>query len=178
MNKLFTLTLLASALALNTTAHAGDSGFYLGASAGSVTSTVNKEVVNNQINSFDGKDAAYKIIAGLRPLDWLSAEVNYLDLGKPDSGAFNADSTALSGSGLLIASLGPVVEVFGKAGAVSWNSKITDGINTIKKNGTDPLYGGGLMVHLGSLSVRAEYEHFDMDVDSNLLSVGLTWTFL
>jgi hypothetical protein len=104
--------------------------------------------------------------------------VNYLDLGKPDSNTFAADTTGFSGSAVLFASVTPAFELFAKGGVVNWKSKITEGSKVFKEDGTDPVYGGGLVVHLLSLSVRAEYEHFDMAVDSNLVSLGLTWTFL
>jgi len=40
-----------------------------------------------------------------------------------------------------------------------------------------PVYGGGLIVRLLDLSVRAEYEHFNMDQGGNLVSASVTWTF-
>ncbi len=179
MNKWKAITFLAASLGLAHTSLAGDNGLYLGASVGSVESTVNADVAKGLANDFDGDDAAYKVILGVRPIDWLAAEVNYLDLGKPDSAVFASDTTGVSGSAVLIATIIPSIEVFAKAGVVNWKSKITSGTSKLfDRDGTDPVYGGGLMVNVLSLTIRAEYEHFDIDEGSNLLSLGLTWTFL
>lgn len=179
MNKLPTIVLVATALGAAHGVRAGDNGIYLGAAVGRVEASVDKDTARGLVNDFSGHDAAYKAILGIRPLDWLGAEISYMDLGKPDSGIFAADSTALSGYAVGFASVGPVVDLFAKAGLVNWKSKITSGRNELlSRDGTDPAYGAGLIVHLFSLSLRAEYEHFDIDDRANLVSVGLTWTFL
>ena len=178
MNKLHALAAIA-ALGFTWFAHASDNGIYLGASAGSVKSSVSKDTARNLANDFDGNDAAYKIIVGVRPIDWLGAEVSYMDLGKVDSGALASDSTGISGYVVGFKSLGPVVDLFAKGGAVNWKSKITDGsAKLFNRDGTDLAYGGGVIVHVLSVSVRAEYEHFEIDKSANLVSLGLTYTFL
>lgn len=178
MNKLQVVALIA-ALGASSFAQASDNGIYLGVGAGSVKASVSKETTKNLADDFEGKDAAYKVILGIRPLDWLGAEVSYMDLGKPDSGVLAADATGISGYAVGFASVGPLVDLFAKGGLVNWKSKITSGSSELfDRDGTDVAYGGGLIVHVGSLSVRAEYEHFEIDDGANLLSVGLTWTFL
>ena len=57
---------------------AADNGFYLGGSLGQSSIQWTEQAVK-----FDGAGTAYKIIAGLRPLDWLGVEVNYVDLAAP-----------------------------------------------------------------------------------------------
>jgi len=178
MNKVRTVALIA-ALCASSFAQASDDGIYLGLSAGSVKASVTKDTARNLSDDFDGKDVAYKVIVGIRPLDWLGAEVSYVDLGKVDSGPLAADSTGLSGYAVGFASVGPVVDLFAKGGLVNWKSKITSGSSKLfSRDGTDLAYGAGVIVHVLSLSVRAEYEHFEIDDSANLLSVGLTWTFL
>ena len=178
MNKLQVAALVA-ALGASSLAHASDNGIYLGASVGSVKSSVSKDTAKNLANDFDGNDAAYKVILGVRPINWLGAEVSYMDLGKVDSGPLASDSTGVSGYAVGFASVGPVVDLFAKGGLVNWKSKITSGGSKLfNRDGTDLAYGGGIIVHVMSLSVRAEYEHFEIDDSANLLSVGLTWTFL
>ena len=46
--------------------------------------------------------------------------------------------------------------------------------------GTDLAYGVGVQFRLLSLGIRAEYERFDIDDvdDANMLSIGVTYTFL
>ncbi len=173
------ITLFTTMLGLSGIACASDNGIYLGVAAGGVESSVSKDTTKGLVNNFKGKDAAYKAILGVRPFDWLGAEVNYLDLGKPDNNSFAADTTGISGSVAGFASLGPVVDVFAKGGLVNWKSKITASKSELfSRDGTDLVYGGGLVVHLLSLSVRAEYEHFDIEAGANLVSLGVTWTFL
>jgi hypothetical protein len=56
-----------------------------------------------------------------------------------------------------------------------------DGIGKVfSEDGNDLAYGVGAQFRLLSLAVRAEYEVFDVDrVDNlNMLSIGLTYTFL
>lgn len=178
MNKLQAVALVAT-LGAASVARASDNGIYIGASAGNVKASVTKDTAKNLANDFDGNDAAYKVILGVRPLDWLGAEVSYMDLGKVDSGPLASDSTGVSGYAVGFASVGPVVDLFAKGGLVNWKSKITSGsAKLFNRDGTDLAYGGGIIVHVMSLSVRAEYEHFEIDDSANLLSVGLTWTFL
>ena len=48
-----------------------------------------------------------------------------------------------------------------------------------KETGTDPVYGAGAQVRVGSFALRLEYERFDFDDDSaDLVSLGFTYTFL
>jgi outer membrane autotransporter protein len=47
-------------------------------------------------------------------------------------------------------------------------------------DGTDFAYGVGAQFRLLSLGIRAEYEMFDIDnvKDANMISIGVTYTFL
>jgi opacity protein-like surface antigen len=47
-------------------------------------------------------------------------------------------------------------------------------------DGTDLTYGGGVQFRVWSISLRAEYERYDVaDADTvDMVSVGATWTFL
>ena len=48
-----------------------------------------------------------------------------------------------------------------------------------KETGTDPTYGAGAQLRVGSFALRFEYERFELDDDSSdLVSVGFTYTFL
>jgi hypothetical protein len=178
MNKIRAVALVA-AVGASSFAQASDNGIYVGLSAGSIEASVNKDTANNLTEDFNGSDAAYKAILGIRPLNWLGAEVSYMDLGKVDSGALAADSTGVSVYAVGFVSVLPMVDLFAKGGVVNWKSKITSGSSELfSEDGTDPAYGAGLIVHFGSLSARAEYEHFEIDDSANLVSLGLTWTFL
>lgn len=162
-------------------AQAADNGFYLGGSLGQSSIQLNEPTLE-----FDGTDTAYKLIAGLRPLDWLGVEVNYVDFGSPDDSVagvnIKSDATGISAFAVGFLPVGPV-DVFAKAGLVNWDASLSapalPGLS-IDESGTDFAYGVGVQFRLLSLSIRGEYEVFkieDLD-DVNLLSIGLTWTFL
>lgn len=174
---------LASVLMISSCAsvHAADNGFYLGGSVG--RSNIQLE---EQSSKFDGNDTAWKIIAGLRPLDWLGVEVNYVDFGKPDdsigAARLEADSTGISAFALGFLAVGPV-DLFVKGGLVNWDATIRSPslpALSVDADGTDLAYGVGVQFRVWSLSVRGEYEVFDIDDldDANLFSVGVMWTFL
>jgi len=44
-------------------------------------------------------------------------------------------------------------------------------------SGTDPAYGLGARFAIGSFSVRAEYEVYDLDIDLDMVSVSGVYTF-
>ena len=159
------------------TASAADNGFYLGASLGQ--SDVN---IDSGPLEVDGDDTGFKLIAGFRPLDWFAVELNYVDFGDVDSdgGAFKAESDAISAYAVGFVPVGPV-DLFAKAGVVKSDTSVNSDVGeAFKSDGTDFTYGAGVQFRFLSLSARLEYEIFDVDDvnDLNLLSVGLTYTFL
>lgn len=156
------------------TAYAGaDSGFYIGGSAGDAS------VESGQ---FDESDSAFKLIGGFNfgiiPLVDVAVEASYVDFGKPSRNNSSIEVTGLDAFGLAGLSFGPF-GVFAKAGMISWDADTTAGTTSGSDSGTDPAYGLGARFALGPVSVRAEYELFDLkdDVDIELLSVGATYTF-
>jgi hypothetical protein len=165
---------MASLVALAAPAAAADNGFYLGAG---ITDT-KFDVKNFGSGSLD--DNSFKVIAGVRPLDWLAVEANYIDLGSDSSNGAKVSGKAFSASGLLIAEIA-IVDLYARAGMVNW--KFDGSFNGIKnsQDGWEPTYGAGVGLHFGSLGVRAEYETFDAsDIDTriNTVSVSFTYTFL
>lgn len=178
---LFTALTLPLTLAVAAPSQAADNGFYLGGSIG--RSSIETEEASLR---FDGDDTAWKIIAGLRPLDWLGVEVNYVDFGNPDDTVAGlraeAESTGISAFALGFLAVGPV-DLFLKGGLVQWDTTLRSPslpALSVDDDGTDFAYGAGLQFRVWSLSVRGEYEVFDIEDidDTNLFSVGVTWTFL
>jgi OOP family OmpA-OmpF porin len=159
---------------------AADNGFYLGGSIGQANLKID-DLTNNTIanDDFDGDDMAYKLIAGIRPLDWLGVEAAYVNFGKPEDTVLGqklkADGDGISAFAVGFLATGPV-DLFAKVGLISWDSKIS---GSFDDNGSDLAYGAGAQFRVLGLSIRAEYEKFDIsDVDLDMISVGVTYTFL
>jgi opacity protein-like surface antigen len=179
------LTVLTATLALTSTpVLAVDNGFYFGASAGAGGVQFDQRFDGQRID-YDAGSTGFKAIAGWRFLDWLSVEANYVDLG---SGEDRIDGqkveTDVSGASLSLVGFLPIgpVDLFARAGAIDWNADVTLAGLDLKgsDDGTDLTYGVGAQFRVWSLSLRAEYELFDIaDADTvDLVSVGVTWTFL
>lgn len=196
MRKMILLAGILSMVSL--TAEAADNGIYVGASFGKASIEQRKDFVDDIDTTrveFDSNDMGYKLLIGVRPLDWLGVEGAYTNFGNQqdtlrrtlastnttvrEDGEFQG--YGLSGFLVGYVPIGPV-DLFGKAGIVSWDTKtkVEDEANWLRKDGNDLAYGVGVQFRLLSLGLRAEYEIFDLDgiEDANLLSIGVTYTFL
>jgi opacity protein-like surface antigen len=180
--------LTLSLMLLTTTAMAGsESGLYLGASLGQAAVKVDGTTATGSDFDFNEDDAGYKVFAGYNfgivPFLDLAVEGSYVDFGNP-SGSL-ADGTDLDFNvsgwdvfGLVGGTFGPF-SLFGKAGLIYWDSDSDIGNSSDSDSGSDPAYGLGAKIQLGSIAVRAEYEYFDLSgfKDVYMTSVGLVFTF-
>lgn len=166
-----------AALALaSVPAIAADNGIYLGGSIGQSSLDIDEV-------SYDASATGYKLIAGWRFIDWLAIEGNYVDFGSGDDSIAGtrveseADGISLSAVGFL--PVGPV-DLFARVGMIDWNADLSSpGLGSESDDGTDLTYGVGLQFRVWSLGIRAEYELFDIeDADVDMISLGVTWTFL
>jgi OOP family OmpA-OmpF porin len=164
-------------------AHAADNGIYLGGSVGQSSIELSDRVEGTNFN-FDTSATGFKAIAGWRFLDWLAVEGNYVDLGSGDDNVAGqrietgVDGLSLSAVGFV--PLGPV-DLFARVGAINWNADVkAAGLGTASDDGTDLTYGVGAQFRVWSLSLRAEYERFEIENTDkvDMLSLGVTWTFL
>jgi OOP family OmpA-OmpF porin len=162
-------------------AAAADNGFYLGGSVGQVNLKID-DLTGGALpdDDFDSDDTAFKLIAGMRPLDWFGVEAAYVNFGEPEDTVLGqqlkADGDGISAFAVGFLATGPV-DLFAKVGLIAWDSKITGG--AFDDDGSDLAYGAGAQFRVLGLSIRAEYEKFDIsDVDLDMISVGLTYTFL
>jgi hypothetical protein len=176
------LMLLMGLLAASASASAADNGVYVGAGIGQASVEIDG-IDSIAGTDFDGDDLGYKLIVGVRPLDWLGFEANYVNFGEPDDTVLGVkiktEGYGIAGYAVGFVGLGPV-DLFAKAGAMSWDTKIDTDFGRDDFDGTDLAYGVGAQFRLLSLGVRAEYEVFDIDDvdDANMLSVSVTYTFL
>jgi opacity protein-like surface antigen len=163
--------------------HAVDNGIYLGAGVGQSGVEFDDDFEGTNLD-FDASATSYKVIAGWRFIDWLSVELNYVDLGTADDRVqgqkieTDIDGVSLSALGFL--PIGPV-DLFARVGAIDWSADLSvPGIGSGSDDGTDFTYGVGAQFRVWSLSLRAEYEVFDIsDADTvDMISASVTWTFL
>jgi hypothetical protein len=158
-----------------------DNGIYLGASAGQAG--VSLDELDGADFNYDADSTAFKVIAGWRFLDWLAVEGNYVDLGSGDDTVdgtkVETDVSGVSLSAVGFLPIGPV-DVFARVGAINWNADLSAPGFSTSDDGTDLTYGVGAQFRIWSLSLRAEYEQFDVGAADNvdLISLGVTWTFL
>jgi len=168
-------------LGLSLQAAAADNGIYFGASLGQANVEVENITVGSTIGDFKGDDTSWKLIAGIRPLDWFGVEASYVNFGEPEDRIggqkVKADGDGISAFAVGFLAVGPI-DLFAKGGLISWDSKLAR--SGFDEDGTDFAYGVGAQFRLLGLSVRAEYEIFDAEdvEDLNMLSIGVTYTFL
>ncbi len=171
LNKLLASTTLIASSLFMASAHA-DNGFYIGGSVG------NADVSGTPSSDFSGDDTGYKIFGGFK-FTIFAIEGGYVDFGKAEGNGISAETTAFDLFGLVNIGLGPI-DLFGKLGVFSWDSDLTAG-GSINEDGTDPVYGVGGGLSLGPLSVRAEYEYFDVGGDAlddiQMISLGVVYFF-
>ncbi len=123
---------LSTALADDASGDTNGIGYYVGASLG--ISNVHQSFFDAgaaTLRRFDASRTGWKVLAGVRPIDWLGAEVEYLDFGtthlgpsllsagNPSAGVFNGGhASASAGAGFAVAylPLPPALDLFGKVG--------------------------------------------------------------
>ena len=93
----------------------------------------------------------------------------------PTEATIDSQAVSVSAVGLLAL---PLVDLYARVGYARWESELSPFVAE-KREGSDPTYGAGAQMRLGSFALRLEYERFDFDDDSaDLVSIGFTYTFL
>jgi hypothetical protein len=176
-------------MAMASAAYAADNGVYFGGGVVSTTIDTASTTFANPPTSANLSDSSngYKLITGVRPLDWLAVEVNYIDLGQVDTSTSSAKAEyglkGIDAFGMLMLNV-PFVDLFAKVGVIQWQAEggIIAATQTplSSDSGFDMAYGAGVQARLGSIAIRLEYEEFDIeDTDKvSAVTLGLTWTFL
>jgi opacity protein-like surface antigen len=190
-----TFVIFAAALLQTRHALANDLlGLYVGGAVGQSQVEANVPTVGD----FKENHSAFKVIAGIRPISLIGAELSYIDFGHP-SGNINGVPSDVSEKGAdafaVLYLPVPVVDVFVKAGLARLQSTTNSGLRIgiactitdicgpvlfrLDRTNTSFAAGAGAQFKLGTWAVRAEYERFNAaGGNPTLVSLGVTWTFL
>jgi opacity protein-like surface antigen len=168
-------------------------GLYVGGAVGESQVDANVPTAGE----FKENHSAFKVIAGIRPISLIGAEVSYIDFGHPNGNIndalSNVSQKGADAFGVLYLPV-PVIDVFVKAGLAriqSTAASVRVGFGTctmavpdcalfrLDRTNTSFAGGVGAQFKLGAWAVRTEYERFNAaGGNPSLLSLGLTWTFL
>jgi hypothetical protein len=171
--KKLTCAVLAAMLCSVGSAYADD-GFSVGASIGYANIENDDPAFD-----FDANDTGYKLFANYSFANYLGFEGGFIDFGEPSDdvlgfpGKIDAQGYTLYGVGRL--PLADSVELFGKAGVISWDAdSIVDGALVGADDGDDLALGFGASWNAnGTLGLRAEYEWFDIPDADNVWMASL-----
>jgi hypothetical protein len=195
--------LAIAACAVSTTASADDLlGFYAGVGLG--YSTIRSDDPAYGLPGYyNDHETAWKVIAGVRPISILGAELEYIDFGHPsnpydpnnaNANGFDSHPRAgvLFGVGYLPLPI-PFIDIYGKAGVARLQTDVTTttsncpaGANCLvpptysRHSETDSkfAYGVGIQSKAWGFGFRAEYERISSQFgDPDALTVSATWTF-
>ncbi len=159
--------LMLLALLWQPVAHAD--GLYIG--AGSYKANV-------QTTNFDEDDTVPAFFVGYNFIDtslfMFSAELGKYDLGEYSAAGTTIDADALSLAAVAYIPIGPVIEIYAKAGIASTSVK-TNG-SKVDDNNSFTGVGIGFDI-LDTVDIYAEYLTFDTDIDTDMFGIGLRLDF-
>jgi OmpA-OmpF porin, OOP family len=174
-------------------AFAADTGFYVGAGVGEFNVQLDDVSIEGESFDldFDDGDVGFKIFGGYNFLEWLGAEVAYIDGGtaeekysEPDLGSLSleADVSAFTVAAAGTLPIGEMFELYGKLGIAFWDGDldlsvsgaicdelIAEGFSCSERgseSGEDFYWGIGAGMNFGeSFNIRVEYEAFEIGAD-------------
>jgi OOP family OmpA-OmpF porin len=180
---------LATAIAIGLTAAVpawaeNEGGFYAGAGVGEYNVKVDDiDDIGPIVGDFDESDTSYKVFAGYRFNPYISAELDYINLGKPESTVSGFPiQTKTDGWAPYVVGTLPlgIFEVFAKAGWLFYDVDVDIDDFDASDSGDNIVYGAGVGVNLFEhLNVKLEYEEIDIENtdDSNALWLSAAWRF-
>ena len=175
---------------------------YIGGAIGDSTIRANEAPFGYPLD-YSARHSAWKVLAGLRPIKIVGAELEYINFGHP-GGLQNETFTdvrarAEAAFGLLYLPLPvPFLDIYAKAGIarsqIAVNAHAYAACTAVVGPGVPPCvpeyfyyrdrtdvsfaYGAGAQVKLSRFAIRAEYERVDASGGNpDLISLGVTWEF-
>jgi len=153
--------------------------------------------------SLDEDDHGWKLYVGLPVNENVAIEAHYADLGEftikssandefdylgstwvqtTNNQVDRYDASSIGLGAVLSTQLSPSLKPFAKIGMHRWNQRISKDLGTSlsyeKDHKIDPFYGVGIDVKVTEdMSLRAEYERYEMFYDADVLSAGLLIRF-
>jgi hypothetical protein len=176
-------------------------GLYVGGAVGESRVSVNSQ--GFALENFEANHVAFQLTAGIRPLPWVGAELDYIDFGHlsgtldelPASVTLKLPASAtLKGAaafGVVYLPV-PVIDIYAKAGLARLQTTLNGAtavqtlcipcrpsLFRLDQTNTDFAAGAGAQHKFGAFALRAEYEYFSSPGSgSHWVSLGATWTFL
>lgn len=176
IKKKFGLAGLALALSLPLANTAQADGFYVG--AGLYQSSIDFDGLNDE----DAVPAAFVGYNFWDTVAKISAEVGYYDLGSYKESILGStvgvDASAISAMGVAGVGLGPMIEVYAKAGLAVVSADVESAVGKASDNEMEPVYGLGASIDiLDIIDIYAEYLRVDSDFETDLVGVGVRLDF-
>lgn len=147
--------------------------FYLGAGA---------YITDLEVASFEDDNVTPAGFLGYQFLDsnllMLSVEAGYYDLGSSrgtlGGQRISADASALTIAGVAYLPIGPMFEVYAKAGVGRMDIEGRIGDQVLNEDGNEAFGGVGFAFDfLDTIDIYAEYLRFDNAVDSQMFGIGI-----
>ncbi|MBI5461973.1 MAG: porin family protein [Gammaproteobacteria bacterium] len=124
--------------------------------------------------SLDETDSAWKLYGGMMVTDNFGFEAGWADLGDASSGAVDTETEAFYAAGVAAFPIVETFSVYGKVGFAFWDQDI----NTVGYDGSDIMYGvGAKYIFADQFHARLEWEQFNADLETSMISVGLGLQF-
>ncbi|MDX1527701.1 MAG: outer membrane beta-barrel protein [Gammaproteobacteria bacterium] len=157
-------------------------GFYVGAGGGFTSVDLCGDPALAGATSCDDDDVGFKVFGGLKVNQYFGAEIGYADLGEASVSGPGGTATA-EVDGFQFAAVGsyPIEQfsLLGKVGFYIWEGEISTPVGSFDDDGTDFMFGIGGAFHFSpQLSIRGEWERFDVDGDDvDMFSASVIYSF-
>jgi len=165
---------IATAVALPASLASAD-GFYIGAGA---------YKADMDFDQFDDDDTVPAAFIGYQFIDsnifMFSAELGYYDLGDFESKnkTVEIEADALTLAAVAYFPIGPIFEVYAKAGIAQVSLDVKTPFGNGDDDGTEGFGGVGMSLDiLDTIDIYVEYLMFDTEVDSEMIGVGIRLDF-